>query len=199
MKTKNRTFKIILLLTLSILMIAIMAIFPLVNTASAEAEINTTDEYIFRNIEVGDNLSGKTIYFDISIIDTLLFEDAHNIQFGSMSCTLTVRSLQGINLKFKNGETDIIIFNSENYQDITSYNMPDNLEPISQISYDSTNSFNWSFISILVENPDYIEPEPTEEPENPINEITDFFSNASVAAIILLVLGAYVVYSIIKK
>jgi hypothetical protein len=199
MKIRNRTFKIITLLTLSILMFAIMAVFPLVNNASAE--INTTDEYIIRDIQVGDDLSGVTLLIDLTDISqdeidywndtTIVTTDYFKIHYGGVATPL-------LEIVYNSYEVFSIIYNPDNYTTVTEYVMPQNFGVVTEVNESFT-----AGIKILALNPGYIppveEPEPTEEPENPINEITDFFSNASVAAIILLVLGTFVVYSIIKK
>lgn len=196
MKTKNRTFKIITLLTLSILMLAIMAIFPLVNNASAEEEINTTDKFIIQDIDVGVDLSGKYLFID----------NTKMIEANFAPTALYVSANYEIYWNYDNGE--IYYVDVVNWTETSIY--VDNEEiPFeyfilpADFGLVTENLDTYDIISYGVLNPDYIEPEPTpeptEEPENPINEITDFFSNASVAAIILLVLGSYVVYSIIKK
>jgi hypothetical protein len=197
--TKQKKLKSILLLTLTFLMLAIMAIFPLVNNASAEG-INTTDEYIIRDIQVGDDLSGVKLFIDLSDITqdefnywkdtTIVTTDYFMIHYGYSGVTPKLQ------IMYNSYEVFSTIYHPDNYTTVTEYVLPQNFGVVTEVNENFT-----AGIKILGLNPDYIppveEPEPT--PETPNTGIEDFLNKELLAGFtigtLLLILLIYKIFA----
>lgn len=200
MIVKNRKLKIVILSLLCIVMLAGMAILPLtLRNASAEEEINTTDEYVIRDIQVGDDLSGVTLLIDLSDItqyeieywmDTIIVStDYFIINYGYGGITPLLQ------IMYNSYEVFSTIYHPDNYTTVTEYLLPQNFGVVTEVNESFT-----AGIKILGLNPDYIppveEPEPT--PETPNTGIEDFLSKELIAGfsigMLLLILLIYKIF-----
>lgn len=197
--TKQKRLKSILLLTLTILMLAVMAIFPLVNNTASAEKINTTDEYIIRDIQVGDDLSGVTLLIDLSDFTQDDFNNWDDTTIVATDYFIIHQGYGGVRpllqIMYNSYEVISTIYHPDNYTTVSEYVLPQNFGVVTEVNEGFT-----AGIKILGLNPDYIppveEPEPT--PETP-NTGIEYFLNKELLAgftigMLLLILLIYKIF-----
>ena len=191
-KKQNRLLYLFLAITM------IFALFSTFYIKNASAEINTTDEYILKQIEVGDDLSGQILYFNkLYIIDNnnisyTIDTETNQLIYGSTASLLKYTTAEGLETIF-----DPVSYLSLDFE--FQFQLPSDFGIVTAVNYGEGSTFSWGFVKILVLNPDYVPtPTLTEEPQTPFDEVGNIFNNASLGAILLIILGAVLLSKIIR-
>ncbi len=223
---KHKTLKIVTMLTLSILMFAFMAVFPLVNNASAEEEINTTDEFILRDIQEDDFIGSRDIYIDLSKFDIpegppvqiMLFtvkdalhspNEAFWVRLHIDPVNINHDYLYTVELRGVNSwdSVSMILYEDDTFDDLVIIQFPYDNESTVRVQDVGDSDYPDYVVQILVSNPDYLsevdptpeptsEPDPTEEPTTPLDDVNAFFTAEGIFG---LSIGAIIILILLLK